>query len=107
LRLSIVTLAELFYGVAKLPANSLERNNLQAWVTGVERQFAGQILPFDRRAAIAHGAIRARLMSIGREIKGQDSYIAAIALARNLPLATRNGKDFANVGLDLIDPWNL
>jgi hypothetical protein len=34
-----------------------------------------------------------------------DAAIAAIALANGCALATRNVKDFATTGLDLIDPW--
>jgi toxin FitB len=31
--------------------------------------------------------------------------IAAIAAANGCALATRNAKDFAATGLDLLDPW--
>lgn len=34
-----------------------------------------------------------------------DSLIAAVARAHGAVLATRNVKDFATSGLDLIDPW--
>jgi predicted nucleic acid-binding protein len=34
-----------------------------------------------------------------------DALIAAIAEANGCALATRNVKDFASTGLDLIDPW--
>ena len=34
-----------------------------------------------------------------------DGQIAAIASSRGFTLATRNMSDFANLALDLIDPW--
>ena len=33
--------------------------------------------------------------------------IAAIALAHEAPLATRNTSDFADLGLQLINPWTI
>jgi hypothetical protein len=36
----------------------------------------------------------------------EDAQIAAIALSHNLPLATRNAKDFLHIdGLMLYNPW--
>jgi predicted nucleic acid-binding protein len=35
-----------------------------------------------------------------------DAVIAAIALARGASLATRDGDDFADIGLELINPWH-
>ena len=44
---------------------------------------------------------------IGRPITPQDAQIAAIALANDIPLATRNTDDFKAIpGLALVDPWN-
>jgi predicted nucleic acid-binding protein len=33
--------------------------------------------------------------------------IAAIALAQRAPLATRDTSDFAELGLELINPWTI
>jgi predicted nucleic acid-binding protein len=35
-----------------------------------------------------------------------DLQIAGVALAYGLALATRNGGDFAGLGISLIDPWS-
>jgi Predicted nucleic acid-binding protein, contains PIN domain len=45
-----------------------------------------------------------------RQLRGQardlrDSMIASIALARHATLATRNVKHFADLGLEIVDPW--
>jgi predicted nucleic acid-binding protein len=36
-----------------------------------------------------------------------DAVIAATALAHGVPLATRDINDFAEIGLELINPWDL
>ncbi len=47
---------------------------------------------------------------MGREQQGlpiamADAQIAAICRSHSADLATRNTKDFAHTGIDLIDPW--
>lgn len=41
----------------------------------------------------------------GHPISQFDAMIAAIARSRGASLATRNIKDFADCGIELIDPW--
>ena len=36
-----------------------------------------------------------------------DAVIAATALAHGAPLATRDTADFAEIGLELINPWDV
>ncbi len=99
-----MVLAELRYGVAKLDMG-LPRNALESWLTQIIDLYLGRILPFDGHAADEHGKLRARSKREGKPIDAQDSYIAAIALARDLPIATRNVKDFAWTGVRLVNPW--
>ncbi len=99
-----IALAELRYGVEKLP-DSRQKNHLKDWLTDVTYRYSSRILPFDAAAAEAHGCLRARLRTIGKPMDSPDSYIAAIALANGAPVATRNTSHFVHAGLDLIDPW--
>ncbi len=102
--LPTIALAELRYGVQKLPPGR-KRDDLDRWLTALTQRFAGRLLSFDAKAAEAHGRLRARLRRIGQPMDAPDSYIAAIALSLGAPVATRNSKHFAAAGVALIDPW--
>lgn len=103
--LPTIALAELRYGVEKLPP-SRQRSRLEEWLTAQRRRYMNRMLPFDQQAAEAHGRLRARLKAIGKPMDAPDSYIAAIALARGAPVATRNIDHFLPAGVELIDPWH-
>ncbi|MEQ1549255.1 MAG: PIN domain-containing protein [Chakrabartia sp.] len=97
-------LAELRYGCAKLP-KSAKRRELENWLADLMIHMEDRILPFDQAAAEAHGKLRALLHSIGKPCSPSDSYIAAMALALDCQLATRNVRDFAWTGVKLVNPW--
>ena len=102
--LPTIALAELRYGVEKLPS-SHQRSDLEHWLTALTDRFRLRMLSFDATAAEAHGRLRARLKAMGKPMDAPDSYIAAIALSRGAPIATRNTKHFEHAGVALIDPW--
>lgn len=62
-------------------------------------------LPFDDDAAGHYGLIRAVLERAGTLIGANDLLIAAIALARDLVLVTRNHREFARVPGLRIEEW--
>lgn len=100
-----VTRAEMLYGVYLLPAGQ-RRQQMHLAVMGLfEEDFAGRVLPFDNRAADGFARIASDRRCSGRPISQFDAQIAAIALANNAELATRNPSDFEHCGLHLIDPW--
>lgn len=98
-------LAELRYGVERLPA-SAKRTALEALLLNVETElFDNRILPFDRASAYEFGRILVRRNSMGRPIATMDALIAAIAISHRMALATRDVLDFAELGLELINPF--
>jgi len=99
-----VVLAELCYGVEKLPA-SRQRTELERWLARLRASFESRILPFEEKAAETHGRLRARLKRLGKPMNAPDSYVAAIAISLGIPVATRNISDFQHADLELIDPW--
>ena len=103
--LSSITVAELRAGVAMLPA-SKRRSGLQQ---SLEKQilplFAGRVLPFDLACTAGYAVLMARARAAGLAISTADGYIAAIAAAHGLSVATRDTGPFDAAGVGVIDPW--
>ncbi len=101
-----VTRGELLYGIELLP-DGQRKSDLRLAAEGVFNQdLAGQVLSFDSSAADAFAVISASSNRAGHPICQFDAMIAAIALSRGAKLATRNIKDFADCGIELINPWS-
>lgn len=106
LSITAITEAELRTGVAILPEGQ-RRDRLQLAVDAmIEQEFSGRVLPFDSLAAKAYAEIAAQRRATGRPIAEADCQIAAIAWAADVPVATRNVKDFDGCGIRVINPWN-
>ena len=102
---SPVSEAELRYGLETMPEGR-RRNALAVEVEGMLREdFIGRILPFDSEAARSYAKIAADCRATGRPVSTADCQIAAIAHSRGMAVATRNIRDFAGMGIKLIDPW--
>jgi toxin FitB len=68
--------------------------------------FAGRVFGFEGDAARDFSRIAAHRRALGRPIGHADAQIAAIARVRGAKLATRNVPDFADCGVEVIDPWS-
>lgn len=97
--------AEILYGVALLPKGRRRERLAAAVRLMLDEDMAGRVLPFDSDAARAYAAIAAERRRRGRPIATVDAQIAAIARSRGAAVATRNVADFADCGIDIIDPW--
>ena len=64
-----------------------------------------RVQSFDRAAAFEAGRIAAARQRAGLTMEVRDVEIAGIAVARRAALATRNVRHFADLGVDLVDPW--
>ncbi len=97
--ISVITASELQYGVAK--SSQLEKNQerLDAFLAPFD------ILPYDAKAVIAYGSIRAELEKKGQLIGPLDMLIAAQALSSNLILVTNNEKEFQRIPSLQIENW--
>ncbi len=105
LRVTAVTLAELLYGIGRLPAGA-RRRALGAAADDLMLSFPQEILPFGHEAARCYGPVVAMRERAGAPIAVLDAQIAAICQVHGASLATRNVKDFVGTSVDLVDPWS-
>ena len=103
--LSAVSEAELRYGAAILPLGRRRETLFFKIEAMLSDAFEDRVLAFDSDAARAYGHIAAARRSAGRPVASADCQIAAIAAARRMRLATRNVRDFRDMGIDIVDPW--
>jgi predicted nucleic acid-binding protein len=105
LYLSTVSVTELRYGIAVLP-NGKKKESLR---TSLDERilplFESRILPFDMEAAEICADLRVRARALGQGIGTADSYIAGIAAAKGLTVATRDTQPFEAAGVAVINPW--
>jgi len=105
LYLSAITVAELRFGLAMMPAGkrrTLYQNRLEREVLPI---FTERVLPFDLEASQAYADLMAHARGTGKAIVKDDGYIAAIAFAHGFSVATRDVAPFENAGLSVINPW--
>jgi predicted nucleic acid-binding protein len=103
--LSVITLHELAFGIARL-GESGRVQRLTTWLGSLRTRFGSRILPVDQMIAEAAGSGRGRAASQGRVVAPLDALIAATAQMRSLTLATRNIRDFEALDVPVIDPWS-
>lgn len=102
--ISTVTIGEIWAGIENLPEGS-RRTGLTNLATELFDEFGDEVEVYDFRAARIYGRIVAERRRRGRPIGYAVAQIAAICLANDCPVATRNVKDFTDLGLAIINPW--
>ena len=106
LYLTAISVAELWAGIAKLPAGKGPTQLQQAMTGNLLPLFAGRLLDFGLEVASAFGSVHAKAKAAGNSMDFADCAIAAIASTHRFMVATRNLKDFAGAGVRLINPWD-
>lgn len=99
-----VTIAEIRYGIARMPEGR-RRQSLHQAADEIFAAFPRQVLPFDLASASAYADIVVSREQQGNPISGFDAQIAAICRSQAASLATRNTRDFIDTGISLLDPW--
>lgn len=102
--ISTMTWSEFQRGVARLP-KSKRRSELTVWLEQLEAGFEDRILAFDQKASEVWAPMTVQCETQGKSMAAFDSIIAATARARKCKLVTRNVRDFANAGVEVINPW--
>jgi toxin FitB len=101
---TIVTM-EVRYGLECMPAGKRRSVLTSAFEDMVELLFAERILDFDEAASRITASLMARRKLSGITIDLRDSMIAGMALSRRAVLATRNVRHFADVAIQIVNPF--
>lgn len=102
---TVLTIAEISAGIEVLPSGRRTSELKRAADRVFNEVFAGRVLVFDEAAAHVYGSVVAARRRAGLPIAAIDGQIAAISRVRGMRLATRNAEDFAECGVEVIDPW--
>jgi len=99
--ISVVTKAELLYGVEVSPRRAQDAAALAAFLPYVDA------VALDEDAALHYAEIRADLKRRGLMIGANDLFIAAHARALGLTLVTNNAAEFERVSKLAIENWTI
>ena len=105
--ISAVSFGEFRKGIVlRLPGK--RKTELEVWLeTDLSILFSGRILTVTRTIAERWGVLEAQRQLAGRPLNVPDGMIAATALEHGLTIVSRNVKDFADLGVVLLNPWEL
>ncbi len=97
--ISVVTYADLIYGVEHSSSKKINRPIIDKFVRHLT------IVSWDQEAAEHYGKIRASLRAEGNIIGSMDMMIAAHARSRKMILVTNNDKHFKRIPKLLVENW--
>jgi predicted nucleic acid-binding protein len=99
--LSVLVLGEIRKGIERArPNDPAQARALEKWFTDVVKSFADRIVPIDQVVADEWGR-----MSAKRPLSTTDALLAASAKVHGMTLATRNIADVADLGADVLNPF--
>ena len=104
LRLSSVTVKELYFGALRMDEGRRKRA-LLASIENIVALYDADVFDFDKRAAIMCAKLHVYALKAGKMPTVEDLMIAATALTNNLVVATRNIKDFDYLGVRCVNPF--
>lgn len=99
-----VAIFEVRAGINSMPPGR-RRDELMGAFERIVARFGPRVVSFDRPSAEMADELASVSASAGRTMTTGDVQIAGIAGAYGLTLVTRNVKDFAATGIDLVNPW--
>jgi predicted nucleic acid-binding protein len=102
--LSAVAIFEIEMGLLKIaPRNDEHSRRLKSWLSdSVMPAFAARILPIDENVALIFAG-----MMVSRTRPYRDALIAATARHHGYTVVTRNIRNFEDLQVKLINPWEF
>jgi predicted nucleic acid-binding protein len=106
LYVSILTLAEIRRGIELHPP-SKRRDQLEQWLETelIESFDPANVLPITHTIGNRWAILSARAQEKGIQPSVIDGLLAATALEHELAVVTRNVKHFADLGVEIVNPW--
>lgn len=105
--LSAVTIGEIRKGLTLLPRGR-RRSELETWFhADLLIWFRNRILPVTHAVADQWGVMDGKCQLRGKPLNTADGMIAATAIEHGLTVVTRNVKDFAGLGVEIFNPWEM
>lgn len=99
--LSAISIFEIERGVLRIERRDRpQAARLRPWLAHVVNSFEDRIYPVDTPVAL-----RAAALHVPDPRPERDAFIAATALVHGLTVVTRNVRDFAPMGVPLLNPW--
>lgn len=100
-----IVVAELLSGGHRHP-DPVQRGRLLARTDALLTRMSARILPYEEADARRHGELAGSLARRGVALSVPDGMIAAMGLMRGATVATRNVRDFAETGVEVVNPWD-
>jgi len=104
--LSCIVFAELAYGAHRLPDLHQSKQKYLTFINSLKHQYSKHIIPVSLDIAETSGTLRAEQEGKGRALSNADALIAATAIHTRVTLVTRNTRDFAQLGIALLNPFS-
>jgi toxin FitB len=106
LHVSVVTLAELRFGIELLTHGDARRDELNEWLSSeIRPMFAGRILPITEDVMLRWRLLVHEGRREGYTYSQPDLLIAATALEHGLTVVTRDHSEFEKAGVPVVNPW--
>jgi hypothetical protein len=104
LYVSVLTLGEIRKGIELLGSvDAARKAGLLDWLEiELPKYFGQRLLSIDQQVCEVWGKLTAKA---ARPLPAIDSLLAATAIKYRLMVVTRNARDFADMGVDVLDPW--
>jgi len=101
LHISVLTLGEIAKGAARVARRDVAQAAVfQHWLDTTRLQFVDRVIAIDTEISVTWGRLNAN-----RPLPVVDGLLAATAIVHGMVLVTRNLRDIADTGVELLDPW--
>jgi toxin FitB len=99
-----ISVGEILTGIGMLPRGK-RRDRLRQITERLLEELKDRVLAYDTHAATIYAQLHEKRRIAGRPLSVEDGMIASICARENARLATRNVRDFADLEIELVNPW--